>query len=105
MIIFELSMPKINTWNNKWSCEGETFARYKQNIRVPAEIIDKTFEYDFGDGWVASVSVRKVKNNEAKKIMAKSKGFMGYDWMIDSLIKYHDILPYKQIKEMESENS
>lgn len=51
--------------------------------------------YDFKDGWVASVSIRQVDSKEATKLRRKSKGFRGYDWMIDSIIK-NDCIVYER---------
>ena len=34
---------------------------------------------------------KKVDIKEANKIMKKSVGFYGYDWMIDSIIKNKEI--------------
>ena len=50
------------------------------------------FTYNFGDGWVARVSVRGVTPAEKRKIERNTKGFCGYDWMIDSIIRDGEIL-------------
>jgi len=50
------------------------------------EILDKGYyRYDFGDGWAAGVTVRKVDTKEAGKIRRKTNGFCGYDWMVQSI--------------------
>lgn len=92
MIIFELSMPHCGSWNRKWSGEGRLYAKSRRNNQVPKDVIGKTFDYQWEDGWTARVSVRKVDCKEEKRIMRKSYGFCGYDWMIDSIIKYGKIL-------------
>ena len=46
-----------------------------------------SFYYDFQDGWGASVCVEKMAAIDGQKIMRKSKGFCGYDWMIDEIIQ------------------
>jgi hypothetical protein len=51
-----------------------------------------SYYYNFGDGWGASVSVRKVTAAQARKIERKSVGFCGYEWMIDSIIRDGEIL-------------
>ena len=92
MIIFRLSMPNCGSWNGKWSGQDRIYAKTRPNRLVPKELVDKDFYYNFGDGWCANISVEKVTSAEAKKIMKKSVGFYGYDWMIDSLIKNGEIL-------------
>lgn len=89
---FKLSMPNVGSWNGKWSREGEYFAkiitfRGKKSIQRANEIKDKSYYYDFKDGWGASISVRQVDSKEASKLRRKSQGFRGYDWMIDSIVK------------------
>ena len=91
MIIFTLSMPNRGSWNNKWSGDGKVYARIRHNKAVPPEIVGKDFYYTWPDGWTACVSVEKVDAKEADKIMKKSVGFYGYDWMIDSIIKNKEI--------------
>lgn len=92
MIIFELSMPNIGSWDRKWSGESRVYIIAKPNRVVPEEIIGNSFYYDFGDGWGASISVSKMSNLDAKKIMNRSEGFEGYDWMVDSIIENRRII-------------
>lgn len=91
MIIFTLSMPNRGSWNNKWSGDGKVYARTRHNKVVPPDVVGKDFYYTWSDGWTACVSVEKVDTKEANKIMKKSVGFYGYDWMIDSIIKNKEI--------------
>ena len=89
---FKLSMPNVGSWNGKWSCEGEYFAkiitfRGKKNIERAKEMLKEgSYFYDFGDGWGACVSIRQVDSREASKLRRKTQGFRGYDWMVDSII-------------------
>lgn len=92
MIAFFLSMPRVASWNNKWSGEGKIYARLKKDNEVPAEYVDKSFEYRWNDGWGASVEVKKVDAKEAAKIRRQSAGFCGYDWMINSIIDHGRII-------------
>lgn len=92
MIIFELTMPGVGSWNGKFSGSDRIYAKCYKNCKIPKDIIDKDFYYNFGDGWCANVSVTKVDSLTCRNIMKKSKGFMGYDWMIDSIIKNKEIL-------------
>lgn len=42
--------------------------------------------YNFGDGWLARVDVSQVDAKEASRLRKASKGFCGYEWMIDSIL-------------------
>lgn len=95
MILFTLTMPNINTWNNTWSGVGNIYAKTRPNKLVPNEVVGKSFYYNFGDGWGASIAVEKMSSREAEKFMRKSNGFMGYDWMIDSIISNQEIVANK----------
>lgn len=86
MIVFKLSMPNKGSWNNQWTGEGRLYARVYQNKSVPKEYIGQDFYYTWSDGWTACISVEEVDSKEAAKIRKKSAGFMGYDWMIESII-------------------
>lgn len=91
MIVFTLTMPGRNTWNGKWSGDDYVYARAKCNRLVPESLYDKDFYYSWDDGWTACVSVKKMDSKEARKIMRKSRGFCGYDWMIESLLIHGEI--------------
>ena len=89
--LFILTMPKVGSWNGKWSGEGEVFAKSKKvfdkgKLLFP-NLKEGKFTYDFEDGWVAMIEVKFVTPSESKDMMKKSKGFCGYSWMIDSLIE------------------
>ncbi len=93
MLSFTLTMPKINTWNNHWSGEKDLYCKIiKLPIDKEISLDDRSFYYDFKDGWGANVKVKKVKSAEARKLRKKSKGFCSYDWMIDSIIEHDEIL-------------
>jgi hypothetical protein len=51
-----------------------------------------SFYYNFEDGWVASVRWEVKTATECRRIVARSKGFCGYDWMIDEILKHGRIL-------------
>jgi hypothetical protein len=91
-VCFELSMPNVGSWNGKWTGANNLYARIvdfgrgKANEARAQEILDaKSYYYNFGDGWGASVGVRAVDSKEAAKIRKATRGFCGYDWMIDSI--------------------
>lgn len=89
---FTLSMPRVNSWNNTWSGEGNLYAvvhpiltkigkeRAKEILKI------KSFHYDFGDGWTMRISVQEINKDDAKKVKKDSKGFMGYEWAVESII-------------------
>ena len=93
-ICFELTMPGVGSWNGRWSGEGQLYARVKR-FSGKDELNFKdgdVFSYCWDDGWCTNVRVSEVDYQEKKKIKKASKGFCGYDWMIDSIIKYGKIL-------------
>jgi hypothetical protein len=87
LLAFELSMPRVNSWNGRWSGEER---RHVRVLRAGARCLAKPgrYRYDFGDGWVASVEVREVDGKESRKLRRLSDGFCGYDWMIEEIRSY-----------------
>jgi len=88
LIAFTLSMPSIGSWNGKWTANGNLYARViniGSKKRVNEILTRGSFRYNFGDGWVAGIDVKKVNAKEARRLRKESKGFYGYDWMIDSI--------------------
>lgn len=80
-LIFELSMPSNNSWNGKWSGEGNQYTVARTLPEARAVGLRPRYTYNFGDGWIAAVSVREAKPRE------KASGkFCGYEWMIDSIL-------------------
>ena len=97
-LIFTLSMPGCSSWNGRWSGEDRVYAmRHKftsaKGIEQAQQILAREYySYNFGDGWRAGISVKQVDSITAKKIMSKSAGFCGYDWMVESILSNGDIL-------------
>ena len=97
ILLFTLSMPNSGSWNGKWSGEGRLYCKKRT---VPKETLtkilgdstNKGFYYNFGDGWGASVKVQIVTSQDAAKMVRKSAGFCGYDWMIDEIVQHGRIL-------------
>ena len=87
MIVFELTMPSVGSWNGKWSGADRRYIRTKDERRVPKKLWGNSYRYRWDDGWEACVSVDRMPAKEARKLERKSDGFCGYDWMIESLIK------------------
>lgn len=94
MIAFILTMPNRGSWNGRWSGENDLHAIVKPEKSVPKDIIGKSFLYRWDDGWLACVSVEKVDCREGNKIRKKSRGFCGYNWMVESIIK-KGVIEYK----------
>ena len=94
---YTLTIPRNNSWNNKWSGDNQLFCRIRK-IREPAvktsseyQLAGQSFFYDFGDGWTACIKVKEVTLAEANNLKKNSRGFSSYDWMIASLIKNGEI--------------
>lgn len=83
---FELTMPNQNT---SYPTESD-YTGYYIWRNVPKDqaerIVGKSFYYNFGDGWGASVIVTQDSRNRKK-----TKGFRNYDWMVDELVEYGEI--------------
>lgn len=86
MIVFELTMPHVGSWNGKWTGADRRYIRTRDERKVPKECWGKNFYYSWDDGWGACVSVTRMSANEARKFERLSDGFCGYDWMIRSII-------------------
>lgn len=93
MIVFELSMPNRASWNGKWSGQDSIHVIIKKEINVPKDVIGKSFYYQWDDGWGAEIKVYKINSNskEYRKLKKLNKGFCGYNWMVDSIIKFKEI--------------
>lgn len=92
MIMFTLTIPNNNAWSGKWSGDGNLYAIVRREPRdrsLTKEILDKgSFDYNFGDGWGARVFVERVDSRKAANVRKKSRGFYGYDWMADEIIRF-----------------
>lgn len=93
--MFTLTMPKVNTWNGRWSGDDKLFCRTIKAFRYGKPLYPNLKEggymYDFGDGWSAKVRVEFMTPTDAREMMKKSKGFLGYDWMCNSICKHGEI--------------
>lgn len=102
-LAFILSMPNCGSWNGKWSgqdrlyCIIKPFTTIKAKEKAKELLAKRSFYYSWGDGWGASVSVKEVTNQEARSMKRNSKGFYGYDWMVDSILRYGKIYADHQI--------
>lgn len=97
LLKFELNMPGRGSWNGGWTGEDTLYARVvgfrgKEREELAKKILSgENYFYNFGDGWCAQVNVEHIDSKEAAKVRRKSKGFCGYDWMIDSIVKTGEI--------------
>ncbi len=107
-IAFILSMPGSPSWNRRWSGEGNLYAIIqsftgKKGAAKAEEILTKSYySYGWSDGWRASIKVKQVDAAEAKKIKTASRGFCGYEWMVESILSHgaiyasHDEIPKEE---------
>jgi len=96
-------MPFRNSWNGRWSGEGDLYAivknlgRSQKAGRRAKEVIEnQPYRYNWDDGWAACVKVYEIDVKEARRVRNKSKGFCGYDWMVDSILIYDMISTAKE---------
>jgi ribosomal protein S27E len=93
LIAFTLTMPHAGSWNGKWSGAGKLYCKVKQVYdqhpllaKLPAD-----FRYNWGDGWEANVRAEVIDGRQALHLRKASVGFLSYDWMIDSILRYGEI--------------
>ena len=67
MIVFELTMPHVGSWNGKWSGADKRYIRTIDERRVPKECWDKDFYCRWDDG-----GALVFQFNEQKQLRRKS---------------------------------
>jgi len=93
MVVFDLTMPSIGSWNGRWSGGGERFAKVLRLPKAQEAALDgQAFYHTFSDGWVACIEARRVDARAAAKARKQSRGFCGYDWMVDSIVQHGRIV-------------
>lgn len=94
-LVFILSMPNVGSWNNKWTGSENIYAVKRKVKDDLAKLImrdeETYYDYDFGDGWRASIEVKVLPAKEVNKIIKKSRGFYGYEWMVESILLHQEI--------------
>ncbi len=87
-LAFILSMPGRNSWNGKWTGDESCYAILRTfGDKWGTKILQKSYHsYNFGDGWCAGVQIKRVNATESRNLRKRSKGFCGYEWMIQSII-------------------
>lgn len=93
LISFELTMPNVGSWNGKWTGQPDKHflvknLRNNESDKIPLKDGMASFYYNFGDGWGANVTAEVVDGIEAAKRRKASKGFCGYDWMVNEIIQF-----------------
>jgi len=95
-VCYELTMPTAGSWNGKWS--GSEHKHYLVKDFSPKyfenhkDKILGTWYYSWNDGWSACISTEVVDGRESARRKKISRGFCGYEWMIDSILKIGKIL-------------
>ena len=97
ILSFEITMPNIGSWNGVWTGTKNAHFAFRGYTKKRAQELMKgeesrSFYYNFGDGWGANVEMKPILSSEMRKIKRANKGFMGYDWMIDSIEKHDKII-------------
>ena len=87
-------MPNCGSWNGKWSGQDSLYSRVRKFNKKDCdkfkikEKLNNSFSYRWDDGWCALVEVKSIDSKEANQIRKLTKGFYGYDWMIDSILDF-----------------
>jgi len=97
ILSFEITMPNVGSWNGKWTGAENLHFAFRNMSKKEVETFmegkeHKNFYYNFGDGWGANVKVKPIDAKTKNKIQRKNSGFMGYDWMIDSIFEHGKII-------------
>lgn len=96
IISFELTMPGRGSWNGRWSGEKNRHIITKTDRQIGKkkceELDGRSFCYRWDDGWTACISCRIVDRKEATSLKKQNKGFCGYGWMVDSIIRRGKII-------------
>jgi hypothetical protein len=105
ILSYKLSMPNVGSWNGRWTGESNQYyvVRKYDNKKALSILNNKesnSWYYNFGDGWGAGVRAEIVDSKEAAKRRKVSKGFAGYEWMIDEIETHGEILTREKRKEL-----
>lgn len=96
ILCFKLWVTSCNTWNRQHSFNNQylifkTFLK-KDNETADKILAKKSYGYMWDDGWTVSISVSQVSSEEKRRLEKVNAGFLGYDWMVDSIIKHGKII-------------
>jgi hypothetical protein len=92
ILSFEITMPNVGSWNGQWTGVKNLHFAFRSYSKKEAERLMqnkeyRNFYYNFGDGWGANVKMKPILAKDKKSIEKMNSGFMGYEWMIDSIEK------------------
>lgn len=113
-LTFELTMPNVGSWNGQWTGSDKKYfivksvsdRFFESNVKQLLNGKDvASFYYNFGDGWGVNIELKSVTKAEQTRAKKNSKGFCGYEWMVDSIINHGEILNTAQRKELLLKNS
>lgn len=87
-------MPNRGSWNGQWSGQDKKYFLIKK-VSEKNEHLKEVFEkgsdswhYSWGDGWGANIHAMVVDGKESARRRKKSSGFCGYDWMVDTILRF-----------------
>lgn len=97
ILSFEITMPNVGSWNGQWTGRNAAHFSFRNYSKKEVERVmqgkeKRNFYYNFGDGWGANVEMKPMNSTEKRKIQKVNRGFMGYEWMIDSIMKNGEII-------------
>lgn len=98
---FVLTMPGKASWNGKWSGDSSPHILVKDiPAKVRKNLISRSpFQHRWDDGWVAQIDV--VPMSKVYSLIDKSTGFCGYNWMVESLIRFGSIYYARDWKDLD----
>lgn len=102
ILAFRLSMPGVKSWNGRWSGEGKDYVKVvtlrgkASKIKGQQILSHGSYHYDFGDGWRARIDVEQIDSAQSARLRRREASFCGYDWMVDSIVKFGKILSTHQ---------
>jgi hypothetical protein len=86
---FKLAMPNRGSWDNRWSGESRNYTLVKDfDDELALQLDGRSWSYSWPDGWRAEISARLVHEAATQP---PSHGFHGYDWMVESILRYDKI--------------
>lgn len=97
MLCFELTMPSRASWNGRWSGENSKHIIIKKFLKKDQDAVNKILEtkdyfYRWDDGWCACVTATAIDGKQANRLRKMNAGFCGYDWMVQSILRYNKIM-------------
>ena len=111
ILAFHLGMPNCASWNGRWSGEGKRYVIVKTFRSAKAQeaarhiLATGYYHYSWPDGWGAGITVSEVDSRQAAQLRKSSQGFAGYDWMVDTIVRYGKPLATHQLPDVASTTS